>query len=207
MALGDPYATTAELKSELRITDADDDTQLALAVEAASEWITSWCERDFNQAATTSVRTFYPSAGIVHVDDIATTTGLVVGVDTGDDGTYETTWTISTDFTLEPVNGVVGGVSGHPFTRIRPTGTLSFPSSLTYRPSVQVTATWGWPAVPSSVKRAALILAARLYKRRDSAEGILGGLGDFGPVRVGTRLDPDVEMLLAAYRKYPVLVA
>jgi hypothetical protein len=36
---------------------------------------------------------------------------------------------------------------------------------------------------------------------------VIGGFSDFGPVRVGTRLDPDVEQLLAPYRRIAVLVA
>ena len=58
MALGDPYVTTAELKDDLSIGDNDDDLLLDLAVNAASEWISSWCERDFNQAAAASARTW-----------------------------------------------------------------------------------------------------------------------------------------------------
>ena len=53
--------------------------------------------------------------------------------------------------------------------------------------------------VSGASKLATLIQAARLFKRKESPEGVLGG-NDFGIVRVGTRVDPDVEMLLAPYR-------
>lgn len=48
-------------------------------------------------------------------------------------------------------------------------------------------------------KLAALILAARLWKRRDSPLGLLGG-GEFGAVRLGFK-DPDVELLLVGLRR------
>jgi hypothetical protein len=204
MALGDDYATRAELAAAFRIGDADDDDQLDLAITAASQWVTQYCDRDFNQADSATARTFHAfSSGMVWVDDISTTTGLLVATDDGDDGTYETLW-VSTDYQLEPLNGMVGGLTGWPYTHIRAVGESVYPTGVD-RPAVQITARWGWPAVPAAVKQATLILAARLYKRRDSAEGVLAGF-DFGPVRVGTRLDPDVEMLLSPYRKTTVRV-
>jgi hypothetical protein len=209
MALGDPYVSVAELKTELDVDDSDDDLELDVAVDAASAWVTSWCGRDFNQAATATARIFYVPYGspVAEIDDISTVTGLIVATGTGD-GTFATTW-VTTDYQLEPLNGVnAHGLSGWPYTAIRSMGGHFTP----YRsdmngPSLQVTARWGWPAVPAPVKKATLIMAARLYKRRDSAEGVLGGFGDFGPIRVGTRLDPDVEMLLDPYRLNPVVVA
>ena len=208
MALGDSYASAAELRDHFRIDDADDDVILDRALASASRWVTAHCARDFNQADSATARRFYPrNDGTVDVDDIASTTGLVVATDEGDDGAYEITWTIDTDYMLEPLNGVMDGIPGWPYTRIRRMEVYTWPTGWQYRPPVRVTAIWGWPAVPSPVKEATLIQAARIYKRRDSPDGVLGGLGDFGPVRVGTRIDPDVEALLFPYRKQPVLVA
>ena len=207
MALGDRYATAAELRDRFGIDDVDDDAQLEDALDAASSWVTSWCQRDFNQAASATARLYYPRGSVVNVDDIASTTGLVVGSDEDDDGVYEVTWTITTEFVLEPLNGIMDGITGWPYTRLRSLDVRSWPTAGPYRPPVSVTALWGWPAVPAAVKTAALIMAARLFKRRDSPEGVLGGFADFGPVRVGTRLDPDVEALLFPYRKQIVQVA
>jgi len=49
-----------------------------------------------------------------------------------------------------------------------------------------------WPA---HVEEAVLIQTARLYKRRNSPEGV-AGFGDLGVVRIST-LDPEVETLLS----------
>jgi hypothetical protein len=68
---------------------------------------------------------------------------------------------------------------------------------------LQVTALWGWPAVPDEIEQATALYAARLYRRKDSPQGVIGG-GDFGPVRV-SRIDPDVEALIAPF-VIPIIV-
>jgi hypothetical protein len=52
---------------------------------------------------------------------------------------------------------------------------------------------------PSEVHTAALMQAARLYKRRGSPEGI-SGIADIGPIRIGA-FDSDVEYQLSPYLK------
>ncbi|HSS11149.1 MAG TPA: head-tail connector protein [Acidimicrobiales bacterium] len=53
--------------------------------------------------------------------------------------------------------------------------------------------------VPDDMHQAALLQAARWYRRRDSLDGTVGW-GDLGAIRVG-RIDPDVEALAGAYFK------
>jgi hypothetical protein len=60
----------------------------------------------------------------------------------------------------------------------------------------------GWAAVPSAVKQATIIQAARIFKRLDSPLGV-AGFEDLGIMRVGRGLDTDVAQLVAAYVKYP----
>lgn len=206
MALGDTYASLSELKSQFSIGDSDDDSELLIALSAASSWVTSFCGRDFNKAASATARVFYasPTASVVWVDDISSTTGLIVKTDTSGDGTFDTTWS-ATDYQLEPLNGVSFGLTGWPYTVIRSVGSRVWPNHA--RSGVEVTAAWGWPAVPDRVKQATLIMAARLYKRRFSPEGVLGGFDAFGPVRVGTRLDPDVEAMLSIFAVNPIPAA
>lgn len=205
MALGDAYATAEELEAEFRIDDAVDSAHTDLAVRAASSWVTAYCARDFNKTTAATARTFsYGGGESVWVDDFHTVTGLLVATDDAADGSFATAWTTD-DYELAPLNGIVAGQSGWPYTRLRSVGSRIFPAYRD-RALVRVTAQWGWPEVPPAVKKATLIQAARLYKRRDSADGVLGG-SDFGPVRVGTRIDPDVEALLAPFRKYLPAVA
>lgn len=56
--------------------------------------------------------------------------------------------------------------------------------------------------VPAAVRRACVMLTARLFRRRQSVEGV-AGFGDFGAVRVSS-VDVDIENLIAPYRNWGV---
>jgi hypothetical protein len=203
LALTDPFATRTELKARLGITDTNDDTPLDNALAAATNSIIGYCGRNFNKNGSAIARPYYTrDACLAIVDDISTTTGLVVQTDDGDDGTYETTWTITTDFTLEPLGGVRAGEPGWPYWKIRITGNRYFPT-WGYRPNLQVTADFGWPAVPSAVKEACLGLAEENFKMKDAPFGV-AGFSDFGAVRV--RENPKVAALLQRYMRTAVLM-
>lgn len=194
-AVGSDYATLAELKTQLTITDAADDASLTAALTESSRAIDEHCGRHFDVPSAVSVRVFEPNDDTsLEVDDIATTTGLVVRTDDNDDGAFETTWAISTDFIVAPHNAITDGL---PVTRLTGVGSRGFPIG-TMRPTVQVTAQFGWVAVPAQVKRATLIMAARLFRRRNTPEGVAGG-SDFGVVRISRWEDPDVVRLLAPF--------
>lgn len=201
MALGDSYATLAELKTRLGITDTNDDTVLTAALASASRAIGKYCRRQFNDAGAVSARYFYPmSRFLVEVDDFSTTTGLILELDTDDDGVYETL-TIDTDFQNEPLNGIRDGETGWPFWRIRAVESEYFRNGR--RASVKVTARWGWAAIPAPVKEATLALAEETFKMKDSPYGI-AGMGEFGFVRV--RENPKIVSLLKDYRRVVVRV-
>ena len=57
--------------------------------------------------------------------------------------------------------------------------------------------------IPSRLRRAAVMLAARLFKRRDSLDGTLG-MPDVGVIRMNYGRDWDIEQLIARYLAYPV---
>lgn len=201
---GDAYVTLAELKAYLGITNSGNDTQLDDARAAASRAIEQFCQRQFNKATTATARVFYPeTCHLAIVDDFWTTTGLVVATDTGDDGTYETALAAA-GYQLEPLNGVVDGEAGWPYYRIRTrtTGSSYFPLTGSGAP-LQVTAQWGWAAVPSGVKQACFYLAVDLFKLRETQFGVMGA-GEWGLVRV--RDNPKATALLQPYRRTPVLV-
>lgn len=196
----------SDLRAHLDIPDTKDDTSLTLAASAACRAVQTYCGRSFEITASgsESARVFYPKSHTLTVtDDFSSTTNLVVKIDSGDDGTYETTLTLDTDYFVEPLNGLEDGLTV-PYRRLVATSWL-FPVWCVRRPAVQVTARWGWSAVPDDVKLAALIKGARLFKRRQSPEGVLGGFADFGAVRVSNREDPDVMSLLNDYRRSEVV--
>ena len=57
---------------------------------------------------------------------------------------------------------------------------------------------------PPEVAEAALLLAARYWKRKDSAYGLAVGAQGYGPVRVAPGVDPDIEAMLSPFRRMPV---
>lgn len=192
MTITNGYATLAELKTALRINDYIDDDALERAVEGASRRIDGVCDRRFYLDATATARTYYAStAWYCPVDDIGTTTGLVVKTDTDGSGTYGTTWS-ATDYELAPLNNLAKGA---PVTSIRGVGQM-FPTHTSPAP-VQVTAKWGWPEVPHAIREATILLAGRMFKRTDSLLGVAGGAGDF--VVPVMRFDSDIEELVAPY--------
>ncbi len=203
--MSDPYATVAELKSRMQITVNSDDTRLSEALNAASRDVDKHCRRTFNKDTAATARIFKTDTPrLARVDDFHTTAGLVIQTDGDDDGTFETTWTAAeTDYELRPLNGVVEGESGWPFSRIYAVSTPTFPTT-NKRSSLRVTAQWGWAAVPAGVKESTLILAEGLFKLKDAPHGVAGFDG-FGAVRV--RENPYVCMLLEKYRRDTVLVA
>lgn len=187
MALGDPLATADELRDYCQITDTVDDPALLRINRAVTNGIESYCRRQFNDAGSTSARVYYPNAlDFVRVDDFSTVTGLVVK-------TGLTFGTTLTSYNLEPLNGIEHGRPGFPYRKIRLYGT-TFVTSTDRRPTIEVTARWGWAAVPDDVKAAALIKAAKVFKRRYSLDGVVG-TGDF-VFRVSRYEDPDVAELL-----------
>ena len=194
MAITRGYATLAQVKSALRITDTVDDDLLEMAIESASRAIDSYTNRNFYNAGT-AVRVFAPNDSLtVTTDDLISISSLQTMSDTDD--TFDTTWT-ATDFQLEPLNGVVDGIA-QPYTQIRAVGDYLF-LELAGEATVKVTGVWGWTATPIQVTQATVIQSSRIFKRLDSPLGIISG--ELGSMRVGSRLDPDVAQLVDSLRK------
>ena len=203
MAISNGYCSLADVKAAARITDTIDDTLLELSIESASREIDSYTERVFYSTGGTPVARVYIPQDIylVETDDIISVTTLKS--DSTGNGTFDVTWAVS-DFQLEPLNGRAGGIDT-PATRIRAIGEYLWP---VYEPrnvnsnqaSVQVTGVFGFSSVPTAVRQACILSALRQYKRYESPTGVLG-FSDIGAVRVGTKLDPDVERMIQPYRK------
>ena len=195
MALGDKYVSVTDFKAHAEIGDTDDDTEIGNVLDAVSRSIERFCGRQFNDAGSASARVYWPHRpDVIRVDDFHTTTGLVVAYDSGNDGSYGSTVT-SSNYTLYPLNGVVDGITGHPWRQIQLHNT-TLPS--TDRPTMQVTAQWGWAAVPHPVEAACLIQATRIYRRKHNPGGLSLGTNDF-VFRTPAKLDGDVEAMLRPY--------
>jgi hypothetical protein len=184
MAITNGYASLLQLKAALGIADGIDDPLLEMAIESASRQIDSYTERYFYNAGT-ATKIFAPIDNYVcETEDFITLTR----VKTSEDGeTFDTTWEAK-DWQAEPLNGRAGGVTTS-YYQIRAIEDYLFP----YRngeATVEIVGTWGWTSV---------LLASRIFKRLDSPLGIISG--ELGSMRVGFRLDPDVQHLVDPYRK------
>ena len=195
------YVLLADLRAYVGIPPAstEDDTVLQMALDAAEEQVDAYTGRTFAADPAPTVRIYEAdSPSYLDVDPITSTTGLVVRTDDNADGVFETTWTLNTDYRLEPVNALVEGIA---WTRLRGLGTRLFPRHV-YRPGVEVTARFGWPGdVPAAVKQAVLLQASRLFLRRGAPFGVAGSPDMGSEVRLLAKLDPDVEALVRPYRK------
>ena len=129
---------------------------------------------------------------------ISTLTGLIVKIDTDYDGTFETTLTIDTDFILEPLNALTE-VPAWPYTEIVLVANYAFPTGR--RAGAQVTAKFGWPAIPDDVTMANALLAHDLFKSKDAPFGVAGAT-DFGVLRI--KQNSTIMALLEGFRKVSV---
>lgn len=199
MAITNGYCTLNELKASMSIPTADtvDDTMLELAIESASRAIDTYTGRNFYSSGT-ATRYYAPTSNLVcDTDDIAS----FVHVKTMDStDLFTITWQ-SSDYQLEPLNGIVDGMPT-PYTRIRAIGDYLF-EPLDGQATVEVRAVFGYTTTPTAIKQACILQASRIMKRNDSPLGV-AGVGELGVIRVSSRLDPDVAQLIDAYRKIKV---
>lgn len=196
MTLTNCYATLAETKADQAISDTINDTILDYAINAASRQIDGYTGRRFWQDGSVVARTYYADdASMVVTDDISTTTGLIVKTDSADDGTFATTLTITTAFVLGPLN-VAAMVPVHPFETIQAVSGYTFMTG--ERPGVQVTAKFGWPAVPDDVRKACIIQSWQLAKSSSAPFGVIS-FGDTGFMQMRSPMNPQAAALLEPY--------
>jgi hypothetical protein len=203
MTITNGYATRNQVKAALRIGTADtiDDDLIDNCVGAASRLIDGYCNRRFWQSGTAEARVFQAEDSFYcSIDDIAGT-AITLKTSSFADGNFDVTWTAS-DYQLEPLNGNLDGLTWS-YDKIRAVGDYLFPTvNANYgeQALVQVTAVFGWPAVPEPVTQATIIQASRIFKRYDSPLGV-AGFGDLGAIRVSRYLDPDMAQLVEPYRR------
>ena len=169
----------------------DDDT-LENVIMAASRHIDDLTHRWFY--SDTQTRYYTPELpDLLYVDDLLTVTTLKTDED--GDGTYETTWTATTHYNLLPYNA---STDGKPYTMIERAynGSYSFPL---LKRSVQLVGSFGYSATtPQAINEACLLMAARLFKRKDAPFGVIGSpdVGELRNIRID---DPDVARLLPPF--------
>lgn len=205
MAWEPDYVTTAELRAYItRSSVTVDDTQLAWAATAASRDIDHYCARQFGKVAAAEARIFTAEfdrqrqlwmidlIGAELHSDIHSVTGLEIMVDDDDDQVYDQE---VDSYRLWPYTPG----PGRPWTRV------IIKADSAVKPTcregaVEVTANYGWAAVPSPVVQATLIQANRIFQRRVSPYGIAGSPETGSELRLLRDVDVDVQRILASYR-------
>lgn len=201
MAVTNGYCTVAQLREHLGDTGSKLTTALLeRAINGSSRAIDDYTGRRFWQDSTVQTRTYkVHDPYIAWVDDISTTTGLVIKTDTTGDYTWATTWT-TTDYDLEPSNADKTN-SAFAWWRIVAIDTEVFPVSAR-RKTLQVTAKFGWPSVPEEIEEATILKASQLFRRKDAVLGMVN-FADFGPMRI-SRKDHDVIELIGNFVRSPM---
>lgn len=198
MSITDGYCTLQELKDWKRLTSNTDDATLEAIITAVSRSIDSVTGHNFYTQASATARVYAASqTDLLEVHDFYETASLVIKSDEDANGSYETTWA-STDYQLEPLNGIA---LGRAVWRIRARAYGNRRFLVSSDALVQVTAKWGWVSVPQPVKQACLILANRMANRRDSPLGMIQS-PDLGTNDRLASFDPDVSALLRPYTKF-----
>lgn len=160
MALGDSYATIAELEAML---GRSDDGTFSMLLAAASRQVEAFTRRQFNKTEVPETRRFRAlDPERLPVDDFHTLYDLAVETD-GD------VWDAE-NLDARPWNGVVEGMEGWPFFDLFAVGRC-WP--IKRRATVYVTAQWGWTLVPAGVVQATLLVAKRLAE----SSGVGGNTG------------------------------
>ena len=216
------YALLSDLHTYLGvdITDTTNDAAMSMAITAASSAIDRATNRQFGPQDSNAVTRYYtadrpaglqpflmPSTmfnywfpfqsgflfpdGCVPVDDIfltGQTLGNITAVDhtTGASLTIDRLWPFNAD------------KKGMPFTAVYFAPSVSLPRG---EGGVEITAKFGWVNVPTTIKNACLLQATRYLKRKDSPFGVAGSTATGETLRLLDKLDPDVEMMIADFRR------
>jgi len=165
MTITNGYCTLAELKAwcvssgNTFPTDTADDAVLETIIEAASRfWDGETC-RKFWKNSVAETRYFVADEEGVKVDDLVSITTLTT--DFGD-GTYPYTWA-TTDYDLWPYNAALDGI---PYRKIYPSLYTTQVLPIGIRKGVKISGVFGWPAVPTAIKEATIMLTVSIKERR-----------------------------------------
>lgn len=208
MAWEPDYVTLAQAKVHLGLTDGTDEAQnaadnakLARHITAASRAIDRFCNRQFGQLATAEARYYTPwydedlRRWVCEIDDTTATPDFAVALDLGDDDTYSTTLSAS-DWILRPRNAAS---KNRPYTQLAIKSSASQP--MRRSDSVRAVEKWGWAGIPTTIEDAVLLQVNRLKFRETAPQGVAGSPSQGSEIRLLAKLDPDVEVMVQAYRR------
>jgi hypothetical protein len=192
----DAYATAEEFRQRTSKGDATEDDVILSQLVTVSRFLDLRLRRFFTQDAAAVVRTFDGNgeALLWLPADIATTTGLIVKVDLNED--YDVTdagetLTINTHFWVGPADADKGPEPRpYEYLEVVPDNGL-FDVWPDQKRAVQVTAKFGWPAVPGGIKERTIDLTRQM---RDVLEA--GATMTLQSIETALPLSPQLRLLL-----------
>ena len=206
-----PYGTVSGLRLRINKTSTADDAVLLSLLQAASEAIDRFTNHIipgvnvFAPDVTATAR-YYPGSGTRYqrINECVAITEVAVMDSTS---TYvvwgATDWRAFTGSNRQP------NFNDLPYSRLMVTADSTYSSFLacysgTYsEPSVRVTARWGVTlSTPPEISTACYMLAARWWKRMESAMADTLASGELGQLIYTQEIDPDVKLLLRQTRWY-----
>lgn len=191
------YATLAQFKAAVGITDTTDDTALQNVLDATDTLIDLHCDRKTGFGTASETRYYTPeNYNYVLVDDLVSVTTLQT--DDNADGTYETTWSSATDYKLAPINAAL---DGWPYDVIETSVTVprSFPKNVYL--GLKLVGVFGFPSVPAAVTQAAIIQANAVWSSRTAPFAVVGSQDLGGILRMTRALHPEAALILEPYRR------
>lgn len=141
------------------IVDSDRDIAIERILESASRWVDRVLGRRFytTDAPETRIYTASECYWELAVDDLLSVTSLAT--DNDNNGTFETIWSVGTDYWLGPKNAALDGEPYRTIHRVWYTGRYSFPS---YENGVSVTGQFGYCTLancPSNIRELTMMVA------------------------------------------------
>ena len=162
MAITDAYATAATYRAVISKSDTAEDAEIDNDLKAITDYLEKELGCFFTKDASAVARQYFPppnSGRLLHTHYIGDSAGLIVKSDDNEDGTAEITLA-ATDYRLHPQNAELDP-EAKPWRglMLNNWGDVSVwvPGRL-----YEVTAVFGWPAVPQAIERATIHLAAIL---------------------------------------------
>lgn len=197
MAIGDSYATEKEYRDLIGKTDPAEDAIILNDLKAVSRYLDGKLGRFFSRDTSAVARVYVArSSDTLWVDDIsATPTSIKIDQD-GDGDFADETALAATDYELLPLNADKEP-EPRPWTQMRLTtwGTIG---SFSEGERVQVTARFGWPAVPEAIRRATIHLTAILRLETPRATRRIPELGE--AIEASAEAQGIIRQLTDAYK-------
>jgi len=168
MTITNGYATLAEYKNWITMRGSDvsadpvDDTIIEVHIEAASRYIDRETGKRFFADSVDKTRYYTADAPYLLDIDPLSAAPTSVSIDTTGTRSY-TALTQDTDFELLPYNAAL---EGQPYTQLAIIPQLASYSFPTFSKGIKVIGKFGFPAAPTDIKEATLLIAQALNGSR-----------------------------------------